>query len=419
MSESSTVGRPAPSTLRFVPEEGPWGLSGTDLILTTLALGVPVIVALSEGDVSNRVSKLTQVIFGVAGWLPLLASARKPLVALALVLAVQNLQIVLVPLVDPVQFNSIPVALMVAVYSVGRRLPWRTAWLAGGLASVDVLVIGLMIRSTSQLSANMFALDLVLAATGAGVLIQSRHQRLVAMERRALDAEHSREEEARRRVAAERLRMARELHDVVAHNLTLVNAQSSVAEYLLHSNPVAAAAALRDISRHTRQALDELRVTVGLLRQDDDDPSGEELHPARGLADLSELVTAHRASGAAVTFAEEGPPRPLSALSDLSAYRIIQEALTNASKHAPAAWVHVQLRWSAGNLEIWIDNGAHPAGVNAQPGPGTGHGLLGMRERAVAAGGTLSSGPRTDGGFTVAAVIPVGTDDQEKEQDSE
>jgi signal transduction histidine kinase len=401
----------------FVPRRGPWGLGGTDLALVAVAAPFVAVTALSEARASD-ISDLTLVLTAAASWLPLFLMARWPLVVLVATVVTQSVHMALVPLLPAEEFNAIPVAVMVAAYSVGARRGWRIAWVAGGLAAVAILAVGQVARPPSQLAANMFAFDLVLAGTGAGVLVHSRRHRLLTLERRALVAEQTREEEARRQVAAERLRMAREVHDVVAHNLTLVNAQSSVAEYLLRSDPEAAARALNDITQHSREALDELRATVGLLRQPDDEPrdGDDALRPVPGLGDLDGLLAVHRASGAAVTLTTEGEAHALPTVSDLAAYRIVQEALTNARKHAPDAPVRVTLRWSGTALELQIDNeGARGARV---PGPGTGHGLIGMRERAHATGGTLEAGPRPGGGFTVAATLPLCAAEPEEEQAS-
>jgi len=404
--------------VRFVPRRGPWGLGGTDLILVASAIALVITSGLSEGR-SARVSELSVAVLDTAMWLPLLLMARWPVAVLTAVVAAECAHLATVPLLAPVQFNSIPVAVMVAAYSVGLRREWRIAWPAGGLAALVVLSVGLAIRSSDLLAADMFAFDLILAATGAGVIVRSRQRRMLAMERRAVIAEQTRDEEARRRVAAERLRMARELHDVVAHNLALVNAQSSVAEYLLRSDPGAAARALNDISQHTRLALDELRATVGLLRQADDESADgdDELRPVPGLADLDGLLAVHRASGMDVTLAAEGEATALPTVRDLAAYRIVQEALTNARKHAPAASVRVSLRWSDTTLELRIDNDAAPADARP-PGTGTGHGLVGMKERAHAAGGTLEAGPRPGGGFSMVATIPLCDPEPEEEMAS-
>ena len=215
----------------------------------------------------------------------------------------------------------------------------------------------------------------------------------------------------------ERLRIARELHDVLAHNLTLVNAQAGVAEYLLETQPQAAAHALRDITRHTSRAIDELRATIGLLRydaaspaQDPDDATGPggPMRPVPGIDALDELVESHRSTGTPVTVQESGRRGTLGQHADLAAYRIVQEALTNAAKHAPGMPVEVSLAWSEAGVRLRVVNAALAAGERRTAAPGTGHGLIGMRERALAAGGGLRVGEIADDRFEVVATLPAG-----------
>jgi signal transduction histidine kinase len=394
-----------PTTVR--PRSVRWrdlrGLALTDWVMTGVALGLMITVAASD---SRKVDDGLLLVLLVAGWTPLLVRNRWPIIALFSVVAVEGIHLFAVPLVAPVEFNSVPAAVMVVCYTIGVRRDWRTAWVCGGSAALILLVLGSIARPGDQVAANMFALDLVLGATAAGVLVRSRFLRLAAMERRALLAEQTREEEARRQVASERLRMARELHDVVAHNLALVNAQSSVAEYLIRTDPEAAARALQNLTEHTRQALDELRATVGLLRQEGE-AGDESRRPVSVLADLPALVERHRTSGMEVSLVVKGDAQHLPSLSDLAAYRIVQEALTNARKHAPGSDVTVELTWTAGELRLQVANGPSPVAPPEHRGEGTGHGLLGMRERAHAAHGTLSAEARPDGGFTVVAHIPI------------
>jgi signal transduction histidine kinase len=222
------------------------------------------------------------------------------------------------------------------------------------------------------------------------------------VEERAARAERTREEEARRRVADERVRIARELHDVVAHHITLVNAQAGVAHHLLRTDPEAAYEALAHIKETSRTALDELRATVGLLRQTDDQPASRE--PLPGLADLDRLVTSFRQSGLPVEVGCDKEQHRLAPAVDLTAYRIVQEALTNAHKHAPGRPVHLTLDYGADALSITVANEAADTRVDA---PGTGHGLIGMRERAATVGGTLTAGPEPHGGFLVRAELPL------------
>lgn len=397
----STGSAPITST-RSVNWRGVRGLAVTDRVLTLFAFAFMLVVALSDSREFKNEGLLALLL--VTGWTPLLVRHRWPVRALISVVVVEGVRLFTVPLISPVQFTSVPVATMVACYSLAIRRDWRTAWLYGGSAAVVLLVLGSIARPGDELAGNIFALDLVLGATAAGVLVRSRYLRLEAMEQRALLAERTKEEEARRQVASERLRMARELHDVVAHHLALVNAQSGVAEYLIHTDPEAAALALQNLTEHTRQALDELRATVGLLRQDDD---ADVRSPVPGLADLPNLIGLHRASDVEVSLTVTGEAQPLASLSDLAAYRIIQEALTNARKHSPGSAVQVEQTWTPSELRLQIDSGPSPVGDTGHRGPGTGHGLLGMRERALAAHGALTAEARADGGFRVVAHLPI------------
>lgn len=379
------------------------------LVVFALAYGAVISIAVVRGVDNGLVALLS-----FAGWLPLLAMYRWPMAAFAAVVVIESVHVAFVPLVDPVEFTSIPATTMVAVYTIASRTPWRTGWLYGAVAAAVLLCVGTFTRDGDALATNMFALDLVLGAAAAGVLVRSRQERLAVMQRRAEDAERTKEDEARRRVASERLRMARELHDVVAHNLALVNAQSSVAEYLIRTDPEAAEKALHNLSEHTRQALDELRSTVGLLRQaDPEEPAAAEgknvrddLRPFPGLTNLEALIDRHSAVPGGLTCTIEGEARPLATQTDLAAYRIIQEAITNARKHAPGAAVEVQLTWEPATLHIKVSNDSPPDSAASQ-GAGTGHGLLGMRERASASHGTLAAGERPDGGWDVTAILPT------------
>jgi len=213
-------------------------------------------------------------------------------------------------------------------------------------------------------------------------------------------------------VTAERIRIAHELHDVLAHHIAVVNAQAGVAQYLLRTDPDAADKALTGIAANTRAALDELRATLGLLRAERGDAvSDEGRAPAPTAAQLDTLIEGVADAGMLLTVETRGAPRPLSGPADLALYRIAQEALTNASKHAPGSAVRVDLDWSDAGITLTVTNTkpatmreVHASGLVNE---GTGHGLLGMRERAAAAGGTLSVGPTAEGGYQVTAELPV------------
>lgn len=253
----------------------------------------------------------------------------------------------------------------------------------------------------------------------AGLLGQSvRHRRayLAAAEERARRAEETRESEARRRVDEERLRIARELHDLVAHQITLANAQAQVAVHVLDTRPEQTRKSLRELVETTGHALDELRATVGLLRQADDrertaDAGGPD-EPAPGLARLPTLLESFRRAGLVVTARQEGPARPLAPGLDLTVYRIVQEALTNVTKHAGSGAARVGLDWHPGRLVLTVaDDGPRggPGGrrLPVVPERPPGYGLIGMRERAAAVGGRLDAGRRPEGGFLVRAELPL------------
>ncbi len=188
---------------------------------------------------------------------------------------------------------------------------------------------------------------------------------------------------------------------MVAHHITLVNAQAGVAHHLLRSHPDRAHEALADIRETSRTALDELRATVGLLRQDDDPPPSRS--PAPSFDDVDELIDSFRRSGLDVRVTREGEPRPLAGAADLAAYRIVQEALTNASKHGTESSAELGLRFGPGSLVLTVSNAARPD----HRGSGTGHGLIGLRERAEAAGGRSSARLTGDGRFVVEAELPL------------
>jgi signal transduction histidine kinase len=244
----------------------------------------------------------------------------------------------------------------------------------------------------------------VLVPVVSGSAARLRHDYVEAVQSRAEYAERTREEEARLRVAEERMRIARELHDVVAHHLTLANAQAGTAAHLARTHPEQVRQILVGLAATTTEALRELKATVGLLRHANDPDAP--LEPAPGLARLPELTAACRAAGIKVAVTTEGDPRPLSPGVDLTAFRIVQEALTNIAKHATAATAHIRLGYHHNRLTITVtDDGTSTA--PATPATGHGYGLIGMRERAHSVGGDLEAGHRSGGGFEVTTRLPL------------
>jgi signal transduction histidine kinase len=233
-----------------------------------------------------------------------------------------------------------------------------------------------------------------------GIGLRRRTEHAAALEERAALLEKRRAEAARTAVAEERARIARELHDVVAHSVSVMTVQASGVRRLLRPEQEREREALEVVERTGREALAEMRRLLGVLRDSGDSAA---LAPQPGLDQLDRLLEQVRASGLPVELSVEGEPRPLAAGVDLSAYRIVQEALTNTRRHAVDASASVRLRYGRDRLELEIAND----GRAAAPGDGAGHGLHGMRERAEVCGGTLEAGPRPEGGFAVRATLPV------------
>jgi signal transduction histidine kinase len=300
------------------------------------------------------------------------------------------------------QGTMVVAAPLIALYTVAERARSRH-----GLAVAVPLVLVSGVAHVFAKPQSWVGTDnLALAALGAvaivaGAATRARRDGLDEAQARAARAEADREAEATRRVTEERLRIARDLHDAVGHQLALINVQSRVAAHLLDERPDQARAALAHVTEASRVALGELTDTIGLLRQPDD--PDEPVAPPVGLAALEELFGGYRASGLEVEARTEGVPGPLPAPVDLTGYRVVQEALTNVCKHAGPTRVRVLVRHLPEALEVVVDNeptGRSPAGV-------TGHGLVGMRERVAALGGRLDAGVRPDGGYRVSAVLPL------------
>jgi signal transduction histidine kinase len=240
-----------------------------------------------------------------------------------------------------------------------------------------------------------------------GDAVHSRRAYFSEVQERLKRAESERELEAERRVTHERLRIARELHDVIAHTLAVVTVQANVANDLFDEKPEEAKAALQAIRRASREALSELKTTIGVLR----DPTSSHPEspsvpraPAPGLGQVDDLVDLATGSGIEVRLETEGEVRRLPAAVDLTAYRIIQESLTNVLRHAHAARAQVRVCYRPDGVEIEVrDDGRGPGGSAAR-----GHGIVGMKERASILGGRLETGPSPDGGFSVFAHLPTG-----------
>ncbi|WP_436534461.1 sensor histidine kinase [Actinoplanes sp. HUAS TT8] len=346
-------------------------------------------VAYRNGVLARTPSGL-QLIVILIGALALLFRLRQPLA----VTIVAVLAGVALPFTNG-HLVLVDVAAVVALYTLATLRDRRTVWTTGALAAVALSATWIPWQAGGLLDlANLVPANYALIAVAAGVATRDRRALLSQLRRQG-------EQEARRQVREERIRIARDLHDVVAHHITLVNAQAGVAHHLMGSYPDRAREALAGIRDTSRTALDELRATVGLLRQDDDPP--DSLAPAPTFAGVEQLIDGFRTAGHDVRLTRTGMSRPLPGSADLAAYRIVQEALTNAGKHGVTREADVVLDYTGAVLRISVVNPARPG----HRGAGTGHGLIGMRERAEAAGGTLTCGLSGDGTYAVVAVLPV------------
>ncbi len=294
---------------------------------------------------------------------------------------------------------------MVALYALAVRLP-RAELLRYFLAATAVIVLTALFGDKFHHPWPLTTVNPILCLTlpiVLGTVAQLRAAYLKAVQDRAEHAERTRDEEAARRVSEERIRIARELHDVVAHHLTLANAQATTGAYLARNGSGEPEQMFTQLATTTSTALRELKATVGLLRQPGDTDSP--LEPAPSLRQLPELTTSFTSAGLTVEVTVDGEPQPLSTAVDLTAYRILQEALTNAAKYSTGT-AHVRLAYRPDLLTITITNDTAPA-AQRTPTPGNGgFGLTGMRERAHAVGGHFHAEPHS-GGFTVTTDLPI------------
>ncbi|MET9877360.1 sensor histidine kinase [Actinacidiphila glaucinigra] len=334
---------------------------------------------------------------------------RMPEKMLLLGILVGVLQLVLDVQVNPGDF-----AMLVIIYTVaanGARWASRLA-LLGGLSASTISTLRWPNESEGHWAdavATVFLAVPFLLAWVIGDSLRTRRAYYAELEERAARLQREREAQSKAAVAAERARIARELHDVVAHNVSVMVVQADGAAYVLDASPEQAKQALETISTTGRQALTEMRRLLGVLRAGDDD--GGEYVPQPGVDQLTDLIEQVRGAGLPVAFEVEGESRPLASGVELTAYRIVQEALTNTRKHGgPEAHAKVRLTFGDGDLSLLIEDDGRGAQQELYEGggeDGQGQGLIGMRERVGMVSGTLDAGPRPGGGFRISAVLPV------------
>jgi signal transduction histidine kinase len=395
-SVGEAPGRPQRGLFGVVPPGRP-----TDLAVVVL-VGVVQLALTSlaaHRQPERQALDLVAYLLLAAGPVALFWRWRSPALVLGVVMAASVLYFALGYPYGPAWLALI-VAIWTAVTGGARRAAWVTAFV--GLAAYFVLAAvfdrGAPVASVPAVLAHLGWLLVVLAA--AEVATASRQRRQAA--------ERTRAEEARRRAGEERMRIARELHDVLAHNISLINVQAGVALHLMDEQPGQSRSALVAIKQASNDALGELRSVLDVLRQGDEAPPRT---PASGLAHLERLVAGAEATGLQVRTRVEGTPRPLPAGTDLAAYRIVQESLTNVTRHAGPASATVLVAYGGKDLTVQVDDDGRGPSAAGETGTakGNGNGIRGMRERVAALGGELTTGPRPGGGFRVRARLPLDT----------
>lgn len=310
--------------------------------------------------------------------------------------------------------------LFAALYNVASRRRWQDAAFAAAALELGAVLAHVRWIAPAWWGETAIQLIQVTILIGSmwvwGNSVRTRRAYLASLEERAVRLERERDNQAQIAAAAERARIAREMHDVVSHNLGVMVVQADGAAYAMDSDPGRARQALSTISATGRTALTEMRRMLGVLRDEDAGEAEREYGPQPGIAQLDQMVEQTRGSGLDVEFTVEGVPRELPAGLDLAAYRVVQEALTNTLKHAGpgVSGARVRLRYGSDALEMRISDDGRGAGAVLSDGTPDGvgqpgHGLIGMRERVAAYGGSVRTGPKTGGGFEVVALLPLQT----------
>jgi signal transduction histidine kinase len=371
-----------------------------DLLVDIGLCGLLVVFTLGPMRDNEGPSIVEAAALGAVAIVLVLARRRWPLPALAAGLAgavaasaTQRDPTVLLP------------AALILIFHAAVRTDRRTALAVAAAGVVSFLACVVVSEPDSLFGPELLAgLSWPTLAAAAGDAARSRAQVLAAAIERAERAEITREQEARRRVAEERLHIARELHDLVAHNMAVVNVQAGVAEHFVRTDADAATAALRHVRTSAQTVLDELAGILSVLRSDDTPEAPDA--PTPTIDDVPTLVASFDAAGLAVTYETTGEHRPLGAAASVAAYRTVQEALANALKHGEGRTC-LRMAYAPDGLHVSVDNNiaTSPSSDSSEGTPGWGYGLIGMRERVTAAGGTLTTEER-DGTFHIDAHLP-------------
>jgi signal transduction histidine kinase len=363
------------------------------------ALGAAVLYALTAADFPERpLDVRTPAVFVLLAVVVAMLAVRRVWPLWTLVVTTLGV-IPAVAVGSDLEPFLLPVA--IATYTVVvRTAQWTTRRAAVPCVLFLLLVTVLLIPAPGFTWERVGRFAFIGMAAAVGEAVRSRRAYIAAIEERAVRAEQTREEEARRRVAEERLHIARELHDVIAHHIAVINVQAGVAGHLVTSQPDAATEALGHVRRASQAVLDELSGLLGVLRRPEDPDTPTE--PAPGMAQLEPLVETFRGSGLDLRWTLTGEARPLPVTVDLVAYRVVQEALTNAHRHGTGT-THLSVVYTPSEIILEIVNA-----LGGEPHPGgTGLGLIGMRERTGAVGGTIRAGVEPDEQFHVHVTLPL------------
>jgi signal transduction histidine kinase len=368
-----------------------------DAVLAFLLAATSLVGILAGGDLSWGANRPLAIVLALASTVPVAWRARWPVPVAVLVLCANGGCVIAAA---PHQAALQPfVALVLAAYSVGSRAEGRSAVLAPPALAAIAAAFFVAAVVDGQSRGNVIPSFVWLSAAWAvGRVLRGWRRRSAELELLNRELQEQRELQAQAAVAVERGRIARELHDVIAHNVSMIVVQAGAAARVLKGEQIHVREALEAIETTGRATVDEMRRLLGVLRRSED---GLALSPQPGLAELEKLVANVREAGLPVDLRVEGSARSLPAALDLTAYRIAQEALTNALKHAGSARAELTVRYEPTAIEIEVRDD----GVGSGNGAGTGHGLIGMRERAALWGGRLDAG-RTERGWVVRARLP-------------
>ncbi|GAA2048721.1 sensor histidine kinase [Nocardiopsis rhodophaea] len=358
-----------------------------------------VIGILTSGDPGRQ----SHIPLTLALLLPVVLRRKYPVGVFASIAGVAFLQLML-----GVGLILADFAIVIGMYTVAARC--RLKWALVALATVELGLVLTIVRSpyADWGSWNVVATYtfLILLCWVTGLYINVRRSYLVGLEDRTEWLERERDARAQAAIAEERARIAREMHDVVAHNLGVMVVQADGATYAIDTDPAQAKGAMETVAETGRTALTEMRGILGVLR---DGGHEEEYAPRPSVKQLEQLLAQVRRAGLPVEFTTEGVERQLSAGVELAAYRVVQEALTNTLKHAgpKVSGARVGLRYGDSTLEVQISDDGRGAAAPKDAGNGQGHGLIGMRERVSVYGGSVRAGPRMGGGYEVVASLPL------------